>query len=376
MPIIVVCPSCGKRLQVRDELAGRRVACPGCKTVLSAPAAAPPLDLDSEPAPTPVRPPVPAAADNPFTFSEPAARKPAPALVRDNRYPKDEDEYEDEDEDRDEVDRRPAAKRWAGFGSGCGLVGWGLWVEWAAILYWAGLIEFVLASSLNKQGGPPKLIDSGGPFVLFPMFFLLLIGTTVIGLGRLRMLSLPAGTGASGVLGGAAALTGLRGLALLAGTVFIALAGVEWLNKGLGTGRYVGLGGGAYLVAVLAGVVAELSVIPGVAVAGGAMPRRRLMRRAGLVSFILQLLALVWVVLIAVVYFVVASIDLAGPIGRPAPGPAPRGKPAAADPDSPVMLGMAVGFVILIVQSAYTLLHYSLYAAGRSAAQNPGADAR
>lgn len=40
MPIKLTCTKCGKALRLKDELAGRKVACPGCKTVLRAPAAA------------------------------------------------------------------------------------------------------------------------------------------------------------------------------------------------------------------------------------------------------------------------------------------------------------------------------------------------
>ena len=36
MAISVVCSSCGKRLNVRDELVGKKVKCPGCKTTFTA----------------------------------------------------------------------------------------------------------------------------------------------------------------------------------------------------------------------------------------------------------------------------------------------------------------------------------------------------
>jgi TM2 domain-containing membrane protein YozV len=37
MPIEFACSSCGKRLRVKDESAGKRVKCPGCQTVLRVP---------------------------------------------------------------------------------------------------------------------------------------------------------------------------------------------------------------------------------------------------------------------------------------------------------------------------------------------------
>jgi phage FluMu protein Com len=38
MPITFSCNSCNKKLRVKDELAGRKVKCPGCATVLQVPA--------------------------------------------------------------------------------------------------------------------------------------------------------------------------------------------------------------------------------------------------------------------------------------------------------------------------------------------------
>ena len=37
MSISVACDSCGKRLNVRDELIGKKVKCPSCKTVFAVP---------------------------------------------------------------------------------------------------------------------------------------------------------------------------------------------------------------------------------------------------------------------------------------------------------------------------------------------------
>jgi hypothetical protein len=50
MPIRIQCPSCGKRLSAKDEQAGKKVACPGCKNTLVLPAVlSPPLLESSEP---------------------------------------------------------------------------------------------------------------------------------------------------------------------------------------------------------------------------------------------------------------------------------------------------------------------------------------
>ena len=37
MPIEVTCPECDKELRLKDELAGKKVKCPGCAEVLAVP---------------------------------------------------------------------------------------------------------------------------------------------------------------------------------------------------------------------------------------------------------------------------------------------------------------------------------------------------
>jgi hypothetical protein len=77
MPLTVPC-DCGKLLQVKDSLAGKRIRCPGCQAVLTVPAA------DEEPTeePEPVaparaaRPPKPAARPQPEADEEDEAERP------------------------------------------------------------------------------------------------------------------------------------------------------------------------------------------------------------------------------------------------------------------------------------------------------------
>jgi len=38
MPISLVCSNCEKNLKIPDEMAGKKVRCPACKTVLTVPA--------------------------------------------------------------------------------------------------------------------------------------------------------------------------------------------------------------------------------------------------------------------------------------------------------------------------------------------------
>jgi hypothetical protein len=47
MPIPFSCSSCGRSLNVRDELAGREIYCPDCKSILTVPLDAPP-ELEPE----------------------------------------------------------------------------------------------------------------------------------------------------------------------------------------------------------------------------------------------------------------------------------------------------------------------------------------
>jgi len=53
MPIGVQCPGCGKKLTAKDELAGKKATCPGCKKVLVIPAARP---LSQPKPPVPAKP--------------------------------------------------------------------------------------------------------------------------------------------------------------------------------------------------------------------------------------------------------------------------------------------------------------------------------
>jgi hypothetical protein len=105
MPIRVACTSCGKKLQIRDELAGKKVRCPECATVFLAAAGSASAVKANAPTPSapksgsskadPSRPngPSPAAARDKVT----AKVKPKPPPARD-----------EEDEDDEEMEERRA----------------------------------------------------------------------------------------------------------------------------------------------------------------------------------------------------------------------------------------------------------------------------
>jgi hypothetical protein len=101
MPVDFKCDNCDKALRVRDELAGKRIKCPGCSTAITVPA---------EEAPAPKR------------SSATRAEKPAPPPPPKRRPADDEEDEkpqrasrksrdEDEDEDEDEAPKRSAAVR-------------------------------------------------------------------------------------------------------------------------------------------------------------------------------------------------------------------------------------------------------------------------
>lgn len=74
MPLVIECPQCKRRLNVPDDLLGRRVKCPSCATEFEAVESVIPIDEGSESVAPEVRPPAP--APNPFAYDEPQPRYP------------------------------------------------------------------------------------------------------------------------------------------------------------------------------------------------------------------------------------------------------------------------------------------------------------
>jgi hypothetical protein len=75
MPITAKCPNaaCGKTLRVKDELAGKKVKCPGCGTIIALPALDVPVEVEA-----PAAPAAPAVAEQPAAAG--AVPTPIPAL--------------------------------------------------------------------------------------------------------------------------------------------------------------------------------------------------------------------------------------------------------------------------------------------------------
>lgn len=104
MPISFTC-TCGKTLQVKDEFAGRRVRCPACNGVATAPAGEPEFEVVDDPAPRRAAAPPP-----------PPPAKAVP--VRANPVERSRDDDWDDEDDRprkrrrdDDEDDRPRGKR-------------------------------------------------------------------------------------------------------------------------------------------------------------------------------------------------------------------------------------------------------------------------
>ncbi len=97
MPIVVVCPGCGAKLNAPDAAAGKRVKCPkpDCGTAVPVPAVLP------EPAPPPP-PPVPKSAALDLDDEDEAPKKPTKKPAR---------AVDEDDEDEDDRPRKKAKKR-------------------------------------------------------------------------------------------------------------------------------------------------------------------------------------------------------------------------------------------------------------------------
>jgi hypothetical protein len=225
-------------------------------------------------------------------------------------------------------------------------------------------------------------------FGLLPFFGLMLVGSALVGIGRLRMRAVPPGTGAGGVLTGALVLSAVRVAALTAAVGLVAASGFEAkAGRPGGVGLYLLYAAGGYAVALIAGLVADVTVLPGLAVVGGAIPSATLRRRVGLAGFLFQLVAVLTVFQLAVAYslFLAASErGLSGRLGavarQPVDAPAePRPGPIGPDRSSAAFAGVCGSLLFaLLCQAGYAALHDSLYAAGQRATARdaPKDDAR
>jgi hypothetical protein len=506
VPIQITCTTCGKKLQVGDQHAGKKVGCPGCRTVLvapgtpvassspppapkapaaaapkapaagsgatknpSAPAAKPAAPKAAAPAATkPAAKAAPKAApppepeseseeEEPFSFGgkkpakaehknededeAPKGKKTAKKTEEDEDEPtskkkETEEEPEEEDEkpkeksketdkaknkakkeppkwkkrdaddasdaptgrskrtsDEPDEEKTPAASAWRSFGGGSALSKWGVWIELLGLACGLGVIGYITVGRIEDPRGTAELVqDLGGPFVFAPFFGIYFLGVLLTFMGRTRMLSIPSGTGVKKVFFGSWLFTFVQFLAAVAGVVFIVMSGLEWSDATNATSRsatrsnpgdYLGFAFLAYGISLPFWLLADLSIIPAIAVVGGAIPSLRLRRRVGTAVFGLQLLI---VVEVAVGFFGGYTIsDLENRRDRYEPTPRvlqkggnvpPKGfgtdtlthtrMPSSADEREKQVI-IAVLSVILVAQFIYTILFAALYGAGRTA---------
>jgi hypothetical protein len=194
--------------------------------------------------------------------------------------------------------------------------------------------------------------------------------------GWMRMIAVPPNSGAGGLMTGATALAGLREFVLFVGMLFFIMA---ITSKGLDGIKYLLNAYTAMMIANFCIWVATFSVIPGMAIIGGEIPSRRLRQKAGQVTLVHQILAIVLLMLIAAAYFMVSAAELlpAGSGGRgedrfeaPRTGRVER---SSRDVDrDPTPIVMCLLLVLLMIEAAYTYLHYSLYSVGQQAAARGG----
>ncbi len=440
MPIQITCTTCGKRLQVGDQHAGKRVACPGCKTVLTAPgtaapAASPPPPAAPKPAapaakpasaavkPAPAKPaapppsapieePAPSVPDEDFSFGsarkkdddeedepKPKAKerekdagkvkKPAPKAKKklddddDDEMPRKKQAAREADSD-EEVKR--SAKAWGSFGGGSALCRWGIWLVFLALAYGLGLFGYISIGLVEDPYGTAEAIQAlGGPFIFVPFYGINFVGVLLTFMGRTRLLSIPSGTGVKKVFFGAWLFTLVWFLSAVAGLAFSIMFGMEAseLRNSAGMrsspGDYFAFAVLAYGIGLPFWALSDLSIIPAFAVVGGSIPSLRLRRRVGSLTFGLQLLIVLEIVVGIGGGFLIRdmekrrdryeppAISSSTKGGFPTTTVTVRPSRGSSGAEQEKQVTIVVLAVLLLAHLIYTGLFASLYGAGRAA---------
>ncbi len=121
MPFRTECSSCGKKLQIRDELAGKKVKCPACNTVFVAAGAEAATAVKAGPARSAAGASArsgPPAMSKENVSAKPMAKRPAPPPV--------------EDEDNEELEERPVKSKKRRTEKAGGSLLW-VWITAAAV---------------------------------------------------------------------------------------------------------------------------------------------------------------------------------------------------------------------------------------------------
>jgi hypothetical protein len=185
----------------------------------------------------------------------------------------------------DEPTRPGPGRAWRGFAAGCRVAQWGAWVEFVGLALAAGVLVVLVVYGPAADAAFRAL---GGPWALVLLFLASAVGTGLVAVGRGRMLSLPDGTGATGPLVGAVLLTLARLVAAVATVVPLYLTALGWRDAPAAAAAQLNMAGLAVAVGLVAGGIADLSVVPALAVVGGAVPSADLRRKAGTATAGLQ----------------------------------------------------------------------------------------
>ncbi|HUR52918.1 MAG TPA: hypothetical protein VMZ71_02220 [Gemmataceae bacterium] len=341
MPITFGCPSCGKLMRVSDALGGKSVRCPHCQAVVVAPDDIPIAPV-VQPSPAPL-PPEPVAKPSPFA----EMKSPPPS-----RAPR---------------ERVSGNADWSGFGSGCRLVGIGIWFEFVAVMVMFALFFYFALHNVLEGKSPAKPFSGAGAVLALLFFGPLLTGSVFVALGRVQMCAVPRFTGAGGLLTTCSVVAVLRPVMLLVAAGLVAMVefggGAPTLND---TATPIAL------LALVVGWIAELGMLPAMAIVGGAIPSERLRQAAGRLCFAVLLVTLLWLLVVVAV----SALKESSPLGVFSPDPTPARR--AAPPASREAAGDGTMLVVLAVfavaQIGYTILHHALYSAGRSAARHAGTE--
>jgi hypothetical protein len=315
------------------------------------------------PAPFPAPAPLPAAsapaaaspAGNPFSFDEQSTDSDDSQRPRKSGRPwrkaEDRDDRDDCDDDRDWSPRRSARGKWGVFADGCALAKWGALVEIIGVGYLFLIFELTLLDT-----GVGRSVAEAGPAIGLPFLLCLLAGTGMMGVAKVRMMSVPPDSGAGGVIAGSAGLTGLRFILLLAATILFvsAMSG----RRNVEGGQSILYAIGALLGSWALGTLAEFTVVPGISAVGGAIPDKSIRVQAASTGIMFQIQGLVIIMIMMIGFF----SDVAGIIDRPL-------SPSRATKTALVWL------VLFVIQVWYTYAQFTLYATAARAGRSGRRDA-
>lgn len=178
MPVITSCPDCGRQLRVPDDLIGKKVKCPGCKTLFTASSDEEPLE--EVPPPPPVR-------SRPSSAGERIAAR-RPALSRDDDEERPPSPRDDADDDEDKPSPSGPLDNWRRVRDGIGYILTGLFITiGAAILGTCGgiavsMLGVATAASAGRSGGAPSMGALGATFGMVGVVYLLEIVGIFVGL--------------------------------------------------------------------------------------------------------------------------------------------------------------------------------------------------